>query len=106
MRVLLDECLPRKLKSELPGHEVYTVPEMKWAGVKNGALLRIAAGSFDVLITTDQSLEHQQNLKELGLAIVVLAAISNDIDLLRPLMPRVREALGKLRVGEILRVEE
>lgn len=105
MRVLLDECLPRKLKSELPGHEVFTVPEMGWAGIKNGALLRIAAERFDVLITTDQNIEHQQNLTDLELSIVVLIAISNDIDLLRPLMPRVRKTLAGLQVGEVLRID-
>ncbi len=104
MRLLLDECVPKKLKNELPGHEVFTVPEMGWAGVKNGLLLRRAAERFDVLITTDRNIEHQQNLSELGLAILVLVALRNDIDLLRPLMPRAREVLGSLRPGKPLTV--
>ena len=90
MRLLLDECVPKKLKNELPGHEVSTVLEMGWAGVKNGLLLGRAAERFDVLITTDQNVEHQQNLSELDLGILVLIALRNDIDLLRPLMPRAR----------------
>ncbi len=104
MRLLLDECVPKKLKNELPGHEVSTVPEMGWAGVKNGSLLRQAAERFDVLITTDQNVEHQQNLSEFDLAVLVLIALRNDIDLLRPLMPRACEALGNLRPGELLAV--
>ena len=104
MRLLLDECVPKKLKNELPGHDVSTVPEMGWAGVKNGPLLRRAAERFDALITTDQNVEHQQNLSELGLAIVVLIAQRNDIDLLRPLMPRAREALGDLRPGDFVSI--
>ncbi len=104
MRLLLDECVPRKLKHELPGHEVSTVPQMGWAGIKNGPLLRRAAGRFDVMITTDQNVEHQQNLPELGLAVLVLIALRNDIDLLRPLMPRAREALGSLRAGDLLTI--
>ncbi len=104
MRLLLDECVPKKLKNELPGHEVFTVPEMGWAGVGNGRLLRRAAERFDVLITTDQNVEHQQNLAELDLAILVLIALRNDIDLLRPLMPRAREVLATLRPGTLLTV--
>ncbi len=104
MRLLLDECVPKKLKNELPGHEVFTVPEMGWAGVKNGPLLRRAAEQFDVLITTDQNVEHQQNLAELGLAILVLVALRNDIDLLRPLMPRARGALSSLRAGDLVAI--
>lgn len=104
MRVLLDECVPKKLRDELPGHEVFTVPEMGWAGLKNGPLLRRAGDRFDVLITTDQNVEHQQNLGKLGLAILVLIARRNDIDLLRPLMPRARQALPKLRAGNLLSI--
>lgn len=51
MRVLLDECVPRGLRAELPGHQVKTVAEAGWAGVKNGALLQLAATQFDVLLT-------------------------------------------------------
>ena len=53
MRVLLDECVPRALRKELSGHEVKTVGETGWAGVKNGELLRLAAKEFDLLLTVD-----------------------------------------------------
>jgi len=53
MRILLDECVPRGLKRHLPGHEVQTVPEAGWSGVKNGLLLARAKGRFDVLLSTD-----------------------------------------------------
>ena len=53
MRVLLDECVPRSLRDELPGHDVRTVPEMGWASQENGALLALASGKFEVFITTD-----------------------------------------------------
>jgi len=56
MHILLDECLPRKLKRELLGHRVATVPEQGWASIKNGALLRLAEPLFDVFITADQNL--------------------------------------------------
>jgi hypothetical protein len=54
VRVLLDECVPRKLRRELPGHEVKTVAEMGWSCAKNSALLRLAAAEFDVFLTVDQ----------------------------------------------------
>jgi hypothetical protein len=63
MRVLLDECVPRALRNDISGHEVRTVAEAGWAGVKNGELLRLAATAFDVLITVDRSLEYQQSFK-------------------------------------------
>ena len=62
MRILLDECLPRRLRRGLPGHEVRTVQELGWAGTKNGALLRRAmAEGFEVFVTVDRNLEYQQH---------------------------------------------
>lgn len=60
MRVLLDECAPRKLRHDLPGHDVRTVAKMGWAGTRNGSLLRKAAGAFDIFLTVDQGIEFQQ----------------------------------------------
>ena len=104
MRLLLDECVPKRLKRELPGHEARTVPDLGWAGIKNGALLRLANGQFDALLTVDQGIEYQQNLSGLSISVVVMMAPSNDVDDLRPLLPGVEEALAKLRPGEIIRV--
>ena len=70
-----------------------TISEAGWRGVKNGALLRLAAEEFDVLLTVDRNLEYQQNFSGLKLAVVVMEAESNDIAVLRPLLPAVREAL-------------
>ena len=92
MRELLDECVPRGLRQELSGHEVKTVAEMGWAGVKNGALLERAEKQFDVFLTVDRSLEHQQNLAGYAIAVVVIHCLSNDIAVLRFLMPQVRSA--------------
>lgn len=100
MRVLLDECAPRKLRQELPGHEVSTLQEVGWAGMKNGPLLARAAGRFDAFITVDQNLQHQQRLPVPGLAIIILRATSNDIDALRPLA-EVRSLLASVKGGEV-----
>jgi predicted nuclease of predicted toxin-antitoxin system len=59
MKILLDECLPRKLKRMFARHHAVTVQEMGWTGTKNGALLRLAESEFDIFITVDQNLRHQ-----------------------------------------------
>lgn len=104
MRVLLDECVPRALRAELPDHEVKTVAEAGWAGVKNGALLKLAATQFDVLLTVDRNVEYQQNFSGLTMAIIVIEVPSNDIEVIRPLMPKVREALPHARPGVVTHV--
>jgi len=101
MKVLLDECLPKKLKREVQADVVRTVPEMGWAGTKNGALLRLVEREFDVFLTNDQSLEHQQNLKQVDLAFIVLVALTNDIEDLKPLMPAANEVMRTIGAREV-----
>ncbi len=103
--MLLDECVPRRLRRELLGHDVRTVNEMGWSGVKNGPLLRSAAEEFDVFLTVDQGVEYQHNLLGLDLAIIVMVAASNNIDDLRPLMPRVRETLSSAAPGTLHKIK-
>ncbi len=104
MRVLLDENLPRKLKWSLEAAEVLTVPERGWGGIKNGRLLQLAAAEFDVLLTMDRGIEHQQNLAGIELCLVVLAAVSNDIDDIVPLVPSINAALLEAVPGRVIRV--
>jgi hypothetical protein len=104
MRVLLDECLPWKLKRDIVGHEVATVADMGWRGIKNGALLRLAALQFDVLLTIDQNLPYQQNLTNTQLAVVMLTARSNRLASLRPLIPQVLAILPTMQPGTVVRV--
>jgi hypothetical protein len=104
MRVLLDECFPRALRAELSGHEVTTVAEAGWAGANNGALLRLAATRFEVLLTVDRNLEYQQNYSGLTIAVIVVDAPSNDVEILRPLMPKVREALPNAKPGVVTHI--
>jgi len=105
MRILLDECLPRRLGQEIHGHELKTVPEAGWAGQKNGELLRVAAESFDVFLTVDKSLGFQQNVSALAIAVIALSAPTNRLEDLRPLIPRVLELLVEgPRPGTITRV--
>ncbi len=94
MRILLDENLNWRLKRDLPGHEVESVPLLGWAGIQNGALLRRAVESgFDALITMDSNMAHQQNLPAHPIAVLVLRAASNRLQDTQPLMSAVLAAL-------------
>lgn len=104
MRVLLDECVPRKLRRELPGHDVLTVTERGWSGVKNGRLLALAEVEFDVFLTVDQNLKFQQNLKALRIGVVLLVARNNRLRTLLPLAADLREALASIKAGDFVRV--
>jgi hypothetical protein len=105
MRILLDECVPRPLRRELAGHDVHTVPEMGWSGKRNGELLQLMTGSgFELFLSVDQSLQYQQNLKGLGVAVVVLVAASNRLADLLPLMPKLHGALPTIKAGDYVEV--
>ncbi|MBV9211023.1 MAG: DUF5615 family PIN-like protein, partial [Acidobacteria bacterium] len=101
MKVLLDECVTHYLKRDFTGHEVLTVGEAGFKGLKNGQLLQAAAGLYDVLVTVDQNLQYQQNLKAFKMAVIILKARRSTYPLLRPLMPRVLETLEHLKPGEL-----
>jgi predicted nuclease of predicted toxin-antitoxin system len=106
MKILLDECLPKKLKRSLEEHTVITVPEQGWSGTKNGELLGLAENEFDVFLTVDRNLTYQQNLTNVNLAIVVLVAGSNRLESLMPLMPEVRLVLETIQAGNVVRIGE
>ncbi len=101
MRVLLDECLPRRLKRELVGHDARTVPEMGWASKRNGELLALAVAEFDVFLTADRNLSYQQDVSAFDIAVVVLVAQTNRIDELRPLAARVLDVLATAKRGVV-----
>ena len=102
MKLLLDECIDRKFVRELPGHEVKTVPQMGWAGVKNGQLLTLAESEFDVFITVDRNLSFQQNLPQFDIAVIVLQAPSNRLADLKPLAPQVLAVLDTVVKGQAI----
>ena len=103
MRVLLDECVPRKLRRELGNHEVLTVTE-RWSGFKNGDLLALAEVEFDVFLTVDQNLSFQQNLKQFQIGIILMVARNNRFKTLLPLMPEVLAAIDQIQAGEVVRI--
>ena len=105
MKVLLDECVDRRLARDILGHEVLTVLDLGWAGVQNGALLARAAGQFDAFVTVDRNLAFQQRIDNLLFAVVVLRARTNRLADLRPLVPLLLQALPNLRPGEVTWIE-
>lgn len=104
MRLLLDESLPRRLRNHLSSYQVSTVVEMGWQGVKNGELLHLAASEFDVFITADKNLRHQQNLATLPISVVVLIASSNELHGLVPLVADLEAAITSLQVRTLVEV--
>ncbi len=100
-RILLDENLPRLLKRSFPGFEVWTVSEAGWAGIKNGQLLRLAEVEFDVFVTADKNLPHQQPLPTFDLSIVVLRSPTTKLEDLHPLVPSLLEILCQVQVGNL-----
>jgi hypothetical protein len=74
---------------------------MGWASKKNGEPLALAAVEFDIVLTSDRNLSHQQNLSAFDIAVIVLVAASNRIDDLRPLVPRVLAAFATVEAGTV-----
>jgi hypothetical protein len=105
MKVLLDECVPKRLRVGLIGHEVKTVPEMGWSGIKNGELLKRAQSHFQVMITVDQNVERQQNLERFRLGLIVIAAPNTQLERLRPCTGAILAALDKIKAGNLVKIQ-
>ena len=99
MRLLLDECVPTRVRKSLTQHTVSTVVLEGWSGLKNGKLLNPAAERFDVPITVDKNLPYQQNTAALPVAVIVLDAVSNELPFLMPLVPAHERELANLQRG-------
>jgi predicted nuclease of predicted toxin-antitoxin system len=102
MRLLLDENLDWRLARDLSEHQVESVPMIGWAGIENGELLRkpVEAG-FDVLVTMDSNMVHQQNIGKYAIAVVALRAASNRLADTRPLMPALLALLAQVKPGTV-----
>ena len=106
MRLLFDECVSRLLKPAFAahGHECFTVPEVGWAGRKNGELLSLAEGKFDVFVTIDRNIRYQQNLSGRKIAVLVIRAESSEIDDLVRELPACIIALQSIRPGQLVQI--
>jgi hypothetical protein len=97
MKILLDECVPKKVKFYLKEFEVYTVTQMGWGGVKNGRLLTLCVeNGFQVLLTIDKNLVYQQNLEKYKLSIAVLNTLTSKIEEISLFIPSFKEQASKL----------
>ncbi len=104
MKILLDECLPKRLKRDLVGHQARTVPEMGWASKKNGELLALAGSEFDVFLTVDRNLSFRQDVNRHDIAVVVLVAKGNRHSDLQPLVHDLLAVLVGVAPGQLIRV--
>ncbi len=102
MKILLDECIDRRLANDIAGHEVKTVSQMGWAAIKNGELPALAEKDFDVFVTVDCNLSFQQNLPKYNVAVIVLRAQTNRLRDLSPLVAELLELLPTTRRGQAL----
>ena len=106
MRLLLDECLPRRAKFFFAeaGHECETVRDAGFSGKENGELIGLAENQFEVLITIDKNIRHQQNITGRNIAILIIRAASNDLDDIRLQIPQALAALKTIKPGQIVEV--
>jgi predicted nuclease of predicted toxin-antitoxin system len=102
LKILLDECTPRIVKTRLQQRSISTVQDMVWSGVTNGELLASAEQEFDVLVTTDQRLPHQQHLAGRRLAVVVLP--TNRVPDVVRLLPDLEQALDTIQPGMLVQL--
>ena len=105
MKVLLDECIPRKFKRSLPSHECQTVPEAGFAGKTNGELISVAEkAGFEVLLTVDKGLAHEPNMAGRKIAVIIVRAKSNRLaDLLTHAEACVAQ-IPSIQPGQIARI--
>ncbi|MEO9076547.1 MAG: DUF5615 family PIN-like protein [Gelidibacter sp.] len=105
MRLLLDENLPKRLKFDFSDHEIYTVRDKSWNGIKNGELLKLLVkNGFDALFTFDKNMRHQQNFIKYTIAVFVLSAKINSYEELTSLTPKIKAYLNNppLPIGGII----
>lgn len=95
MRVLFDENVPRKLRQHLPTHSISTVQEMGWSSLKNGQLLKMADGRFDVLLTVDKNLRYQNNLTGLRIGVLTILVRVNKLAHLIPIVELISQELER-----------
>jgi predicted nuclease of predicted toxin-antitoxin system len=94
MKLLLDENLPRRIKQDFQEHEVFTVRDMGWNGIKNGPLLSLMIeNGFQALLTFDKNLQHQQNFQKYTIAVFILSAPINTYTELTQLSSKIKEQL-------------
>jgi hypothetical protein len=107
MKILLDECVTKKLKFYLKEFEVYTVTELGWGGVKNGKLLTLCVEKgFEILLTIDKNLVYQQNLNKYKVSIAVLNTRTSKIEELSLFIPSFKEQASTLEQHKVYLIDK
>ena len=104
MRVLLDECVDSRLAERIRGHSVSTVAARGWGGISNGKLLALAQTEFDVFVTVDRNLAFQLHLPSFNIAVILIAAKSNRITDLIPVVPALLASIPAAAAGQVVTV--
>jgi predicted nuclease of predicted toxin-antitoxin system len=104
VKILLDECVDRRLDRDLAGHSVSTVPRRGWAGIKNGELLALAEREFDLFITVDRKIATQQDLTKFKIPVLLIRARTNRLEDIRPLVPELLKTLDRVTSGTLTTV--
>jgi hypothetical protein len=104
LKILLDEGVPKVIQRRLTGLSISNVEELGWRGIKNGKLLELMAGQFQVLITADKNLPFQQNLKKRQISAIILP--SNDVPTVIGLLPEIEQALVAIAPGESIELTQ
>ena len=95
MKILLDECVTKKLKRYLEEFEVFTVTESGWSGIKNGKLISLCVeNGFDILLTIDKNLMFQQNPDKISITIVVLNSTTSKVEDLITFLPSFKSQVN------------
>ena len=106
MLLLLDENLPKKLKRDFPGYQIFSIRERGWNGLKNGLLLqKLIENNFNALITYDKNLQHQQNFKTYPITVFVLSARINTYPVLTKLSPQILEILSRPLISGAIEIK-
>jgi hypothetical protein len=104
LKILLDANEPHDLRAFLSHHQTFTAAYMGWDGLKNGELLSAAeAGTFDVLVTGDKTLHHEQNMFGRKIALISLSAVSWPV--IEPYVAKIADAVDNAKPGSLTRVE-
>jgi hypothetical protein len=104
LKILLDEGVPKVIQKRLAKLSVSSVGEMGWRGIKNGALLDLMAGQFQILITADKNLPFQQNLRKRQISAIVIPA--NDVPTAIELLSQIEDAVANIAAGEFIELRK
>ena len=106
MKILLDECVPRKIKFLFAAEGIFCekVRDAGWSGKENGELLSLAEQQYQILVTIDKNIKHQQNLAGRDISILIIRTVSNDYEDIRHFIPAAVEALKSIRPGQFVEI--